>query len=181
MDVLRFMPDSTVVLDLPTGEVTLRAPNIGEWRLLFALWETADQILNDTAAAQRPGMLWGELITPNPYADALAETIAVLSSSAKPDPEKLPVWAGLPGIWPRLYTHWRVAQFEYVEAADPFMLPVEEPQPETETATPDPGQLPASRAAADGPIHPENLDDLRATAPVPATGGIGHQGEIGMG
>lgn len=181
MDVLRFHPDGNVTIEFPDGGVTLRPPTIGEWRMLFALWEDADRQLRDTPEQDRPAVLWGIEVGANPYADALAETVGLLSSSAKPDPDKLPLWAGLPGIWLRLYAHWRVAQFEYVEAADPFVPVVaEEPAP---PAAPAPDTVPPSaRPAASADIEPVNLDELRATAPVPATatGGISHQGEIGM-
>lgn len=176
MQLVHFHPDRSISLDLDDGTVTLRPPNIGEWRLLFGLWEDADTELQMIPEAERASGLWGGA---NPYAEALAETIALLSSTAKPDPDKLPLWTGVPGLFARLYMHWRVVEFDYVEAADPLAPKPVDPQPVDEPV--DHGQARGDREAAEAEIVPVDLDELRATTPVPVTGGIGQHGEVNMG
>lgn len=181
---MSFNPDGTVAVDLPSGKVTLRPPTIGEWRLLFSLYDAADNQLTSTPDADRAAALW--LDEANPYAVAFAETIGLLSDTATPDADRLPLWCGVPGIFARLYQHWRVVDFKYVDTDDPFRpQPVEEPVenvPDIVVTDTSVNTAPIEeRPAATAPIPPVDLDELTATAPVPATGGITNRGEQNMG
>lgn len=94
---LTIQPDGTVKVALPDGDVHLRWPTVGEWKQITAAYSEA----NDT----------------RDYAAAFAATIDALSTTAKPDPARLPLWADDPDIYNQLARVWLSARID--EADDP--------------------------------------------------------------
>ncbi len=100
----------TIAASLTSGAVTLREPTVGEWRQIRTAYADASVAV----AEGGEDAVWGDVPA---FAHAFALTVGLLSDSAEPDADKLPMWASSVDCYVEMRSLWSTPEVTRPEQA----------------------------------------------------------------